>query len=62
MLSVAKQITLDKSWIPYLEGVCDASADHPEVTVAAEDLIDAITSNGSVVVWDDAGGPSPLVQ
>ena len=46
-------VKMDESWIPYLEGVTDASMDKPEVVDAATELIGALTNLGPITVWDE---------
>jgi hypothetical protein len=52
-LSAQRTVRMDASWIPYLEGVTDASMDKPDVVEAATQLIGAITNLGPITVWDE---------
>jgi hypothetical protein len=52
-------VRIDVSWIPYLEGVTDASMDKPDIVDAATELIGVLTNLGSILVWNDTNtGPN----
>lgn len=51
-----KAVMMDVSWIPYLEGITDATG-NPDVERAAIELIGQITHAGSLLLWDSDGPP-----